>query len=175
MNSYVQCRKKHTYVCPAFEATGNCQQGVTCKLHHPKTKKKGAKSKALLVQKNARGGGRYFGVPPIDIATNSAKTVPKLITGECDDQVFCQDGKFKDFISLGDSEDDDAIEEPRIELMSCDSDKEEEPLDMEVDFDEVIKPVRLMKPLGNVVFLDSPPTIDITGGSSVSASPLQMR
>lgn len=162
MNSYVQCRKKHTYVCPAFEATGNCQQGATCKLHHPKTKKKGAKSKALLVQKNARAGGRYFGVRASDIA-NSAKTVPKLITGECDDLVFCQDGKFKDFISLGDSEDDDAIEEPRVEL-SCDSDKEEEPLDMEVDFDELIKPVRIMRPLGNVV-LDSPPAIDITGGS----------
>lgn len=149
----MQCRKKHTYVCPAFEATGNCEQGATCKLHHPKTKRKGAKSKTSSVQKNARGG-RYFGVPAIDIAANSTKTIPKLITEECDDQVFCEDGKFKDFISLGDSDDDDAIEEePRIEL-SCDSDKEEDPVDMEVDFDELIKPVRIMKPLGNV-FLDS--------------------
>lgn len=166
----MQCRKKHTYVCPAFEATGNCQQGAACKLHHPKTKKKAAKSKALLVQKNARG--RYFGALVSDIG-NSTKTVPKLITGECDDQVFCQDGKFKDFISLGDS--DDAIEEaiePRVQL-SCDSEKEE-PSDIQADFDELIKPVRIMNPSGNVV-LDSSPAIDSTGeasGSYVSGSSL---
>ncbi|KAI3922825.1 hypothetical protein MKW98_006956, partial [Papaver atlanticum] len=30
-----ECHKKHSYVCPQFESTGECPQGKKCKLHHP--------------------------------------------------------------------------------------------------------------------------------------------
>ncbi|KAJ9564905.1 hypothetical protein OSB04_000871 [Centaurea solstitialis] len=57
-----ECRKKHTYACPVFEATGACSQGTKCKLHHPRNRninKRKRHSTDHQQKKNARG--RYFG------------------------------------------------------------------------------------------------------------------
>ncbi|XP_071923830.1 uncharacterized protein [Coffea arabica] len=143
-----ECQKKHTYVCPAFEATGDCPQGPKCKLHHPKKKRKGMKRKAASVQKNARG--RYFGAKPPDIAVSKA-AVSEIISGKGDD-IFAQDGKFSDYISL-----DVSIEEMErsFELRSEPTYYNEEPSHMEeAEVDELIKPVRIMNK--NLITASSP-------------------
>ncbi|ONK81966.1 uncharacterized protein A4U43_C01F34740 [Asparagus officinalis] len=53
-----ECRKKHGYVCPLFEATGIRPQGSKCKLHHPKSRKKSKKRKHSEIQNSSRR--RYF-------------------------------------------------------------------------------------------------------------------
>ncbi|KAK3134173.1 hypothetical protein QOZ80_6AG0545910 [Eleusine coracana subsp. coracana] len=53
-----ECRKKHSYVCPVFEATGECPQQSRCKLHHPKKKTKSKRSRVDTLQNN--NWGRYF-------------------------------------------------------------------------------------------------------------------
>ncbi|KAK3428243.1 hypothetical protein EUGRSUZ_E01003 [Eucalyptus grandis] len=53
-----ECRNKHSYICPTFEATGRCQQGSKCKLHHPKGRSKGKKRKRSGEKSSL---GRYFG------------------------------------------------------------------------------------------------------------------
>ncbi|XVE60266.1 hypothetical protein DITRI_Ditri05aG0115200 [Diplodiscus trichospermus] len=88
-----ECRKKHSYVCPYFEATASGPQGSKCKLHHPKNRSKGKKRKRSVEHKNAHG--RYFG---IDISE------PKSMVYErhqalFDDNIFF-DGKFSDYIRL---------------------------------------------------------------------------
>ncbi|CDP11937.1 unnamed protein product [Coffea canephora] len=143
-----ECQKKHTYVCPAFEATGDCPQGPKCKLHHPKKKRKGMKRKAAGVQKNARG--RYFGAKPPDIAVSKA-AVSEIISGKGDD-IFAQDGKFSDYISL-----DVSIEEMErsFELRSELTYYNEEPSHIEeAEVDELIKPVRIMNK--NLIMASSP-------------------
>ncbi|KAL3504290.1 hypothetical protein ACH5RR_034131 [Cinchona calisaya] len=144
-----ECPKKHTYVCPVFEATGDCPKGPKCKLHHPKKKKKGMKRKASNVQKNARG--RYFGARPVDVADCRAM-VSGVTSGKGDENIFYEDGKFADFISL-----DVSIEEMEqaFELRSEPTCDVEGPSDMQVtELDELIKPVRLMNK--NLTIASSP-------------------
>lgn len=151
-NIYLQCRKKHTYVCPVFEATGNCPEGPRCKLHHPKKKRKGLKRKALNVQKNARG--RYFGARPVNVADCRAM-VSGVISGKSDNKIFDEDGKFVDFISLDISDEDLGH---AFELRSgptCDSEGHS---DMQVaELDELTKPIRLMNKNQNIA---SSPAVD---------------
>ncbi|KAK4487290.1 hypothetical protein RD792_006103 [Penstemon davidsonii] len=70
----VYCRKKHTYVCPAFEETGICPQASMCKLHHPKKK---TENKPKSEQKSVLG--RYFDGGLIGVADcSSMDTSEKL-------------------------------------------------------------------------------------------------
>ncbi|XP_042033155.1 uncharacterized protein LOC121779795 isoform X2 [Salvia splendens] len=103
-----ECQKKHTYTCPAFEATGVCPQASTCKLHHPKKK---TEKKPTMEQKVVRG--RYFdgGLVGVDdwssaSASAAAPLVEKLATRGKDDMIM-HEGQFPDFISLEVSDDDE--------------------------------------------------------------------
>ncbi|XP_022768073.1 uncharacterized protein LOC111312250 [Durio zibethinus] len=135
-----ECQKKHSYVCPNFEATGSCPQGSKCKLHHPKTRSKGKKSKRSMEHKNARG--RYF---RIDIS--EPKRISERHQPLDDDNIFF-DGKFSDYISLDviddDDNDDKAGELHRVisdQTTFGDSDSSDLRLD---DLDESIKPILIM-------------------------------
>ncbi|KAL0314367.1 UNVERIFIED_CONTAM: Zinc finger CCCH domain-containing protein 7 [Sesamum angustifolium] len=88
-----ECRKKHTYVCPAFESTGVCPQASTCKLHHPKKMEKKPTTEPKIIR------GRYFDGGLIGDADCSMDTTEKLSAKGKDDTV-CHEGKFPDYISL---------------------------------------------------------------------------
>ncbi|XP_060198336.1 uncharacterized protein LOC132627172 isoform X2 [Lycium barbarum] len=134
-----ECQKKHTYVCPVFEATGNCPQGSKCKLHHPKNKRKGVKRKASSELKNGRG--RYFGSPHVDISERVTAGLEKPSVKENSD-IFFKEGKFVDFISLeGSDEEEQTIDQRSEQTPLCDSVPAEMQLD---DLDELIKPMRLI-------------------------------
>ncbi|KAL3845488.1 hypothetical protein ACJIZ3_002891 [Penstemon smallii] len=100
-----ECPKKHTYVCPAFEATGICAEASTCKLHHPKQK---TEKKHTCEQKIVRG--RYFDGGLIDVPDCDMATSEKLSVKGKDDIVL-QEGKYPDYISL-DVSDDEVETEP---------------------------------------------------------------
>ncbi|KAG5568493.1 hypothetical protein H5410_064501 [Solanum commersonii] len=148
-----ECQKKHTYVCPLFEATGNCPKGSKCKLHHPKNRRKGVKRKALSELKNGRG--RYFGSPHIDITECiTAGSEKPSVKGNND--IFLE-GKFVDFISLdGSDEEEQTIDQRSEEKPLCESGSAEMQLD---DLDELIKPMRLInrnRSVGSSPYIDSP-------------------
>ncbi|XP_022749074.1 uncharacterized protein LOC111298604 isoform X2 [Durio zibethinus] len=131
-----ECRKKHSYVCPNFEATGSCSQGSKCKLHHPKYRSKGKKIKRSTEQKNARG--RYFG---IDILEPKRMVSERHEALDHDDIFF--DGKLSDYIGL-DVSDDEAGELNHVmfdQTTFGDNDSSDLQLD---DLDELIKPVGIM-------------------------------
>nr|GMD91071.1 zinc finger CCCH domain-containing protein 7 [Ipomoea batatas] len=138
-----ECRKKHTYVCPDFEATGNCPQGSKCKLHHPKNKRKGIRREGALAcneKKNDRG--RYFGSPHIDIS-ECIRAVSE--DKSSDEDFFFKEGRFVDFISL----DANVEEQQIIDQSSVERYEEGGPLHLQIataaaDFDELIKPIRLI-------------------------------
>ncbi|GFZ09829.1 zinc finger C-x8-C-x5-C-x3-H type family protein [Actinidia rufa] len=132
-----ECRKKHSYVCPTFEERGICTQGSKCKLHHPKNQNKGKKKKPLATQKNTRG--RYFGS---NISECRTAVSEKHSTKNSDD-IFCQEGKFADFIHLDFSDEEaEEINDPASErTISPDGDL----TDMELDVDELIKPFNAIK------------------------------
>ncbi|XP_027772203.1 uncharacterized protein LOC107017622 isoform X2 [Solanum pennellii] len=148
-----ECQKKHTYVCPVFEATGNCPKGSNCKLHHPKNRRKGVKRKALSELKNGRG--RYFGSPHIHITECiTAGSEKPSVKGNND--IFLE-GKFVDFISLdGSDEEELTIDQRSEEKPLCESGPAEMQLD---DLDELIKPMRLInrnRSVGSSPYIDSP-------------------
>nr|XP_009783699.1 PREDICTED: uncharacterized protein LOC104232248 isoform X3 [Nicotiana sylvestris] len=149
-----ECRKKHTYVCPVFEATGNCPQGSKCKLHHPKNKRKGVKRKASSEMKNGRG--RYFGSPHIDSSERITAGLEKTSVRGKDD-IFLKKGKFVDFISLdGSDEEELTIDQRSEEPPLCESGSAEMQLD---DLDELIKPMKLInrnRSVDSSPFIDSP-------------------
>ena len=131
---FAQCRKKHSYVCPTFEATGTCLQGTKCKLHHPK-KQKGKKRKRSGDQNNSRG--RYFGSVPIDASEPGMMVAPRQ--REQNDGL---EGELSDYIGL--DVDDEVAEtvDQSFEQALCDSHS----LDLQLDnYDEHIKPILLMK------------------------------
>ncbi|KAL6511992.1 hypothetical protein OROGR_021589 [Orobanche gracilis] len=97
----LSCPKKHTYACPAFEATGLCPKASTCKLHHPK--KNTEKIQSTNEPKMVRGryfDGRLVGDADVgDVAYEAVSTKGK------DDLVF-DEGNFPDYISLGVGDDE---------------------------------------------------------------------
>lgn len=121
----MQCQKKHTYVCPAFEATGVCPQASTCKLHHPKKK---AEKKPTPEQKIVRG--RYFdgGLVGMDDECSTAATEKPSSKGK--DNIVVLEGKFPDYISLevGDDEADQALFLDR---------RSDEPILKDDDYDDI--------------------------------------
>ncbi|KAI3464567.1 hypothetical protein Pfo_021230 [Paulownia fortunei] len=90
-----ECRKKHTYVCPAFEATGICPQASTCKLHHPKKK---IEKKPTSEQKIVRG--RYFDGGLIGVADCSMVATTEKLSAKGKDNIVFHEGTFPDYISL---------------------------------------------------------------------------
>eukprot|EP00257_Ricinus_communis_P017037 XP_015575379.1 uncharacterized protein At1g21580 isoform X2 [Ricinus communis] len=133
-----ECQKKHSYVCPTYEATGSCPEGSKCKLHHPKIRIKGRKSKQLREKKNSRG--RYFGSMHVNISEPGTAVSEKHSVQENDN--FCFEGSISDYISLDVSDEAEENSNPADKQTSlCDSDA----LDLElVDLDELIKPIRIM-------------------------------
>uniref|UniRef100_A0A5B7B742 C3H1-type domain-containing protein n=1 Tax=Davidia involucrata TaxID=16924 RepID=A0A5B7B742_DAVIN len=148
-----ECRKKHSYVCPIFEATGICPQGSKCKLHHPKNRTKWKKRKPSREQ-NAQG--RYFGSRHIDIAVRGTAVSEKQ-SAKDDDDIFCQEGRFTDYFNLdvSDEETGETNDLTRGQTTLCDDD----PTDVQVDLDELIKPIYLMN---KNPMTESSPAIDST-------------
>ncbi|KAJ0984390.1 hypothetical protein J5N97_002746 [Dioscorea zingiberensis] len=136
-----ECCKKHSYVCPVFEATGKCPHGSKCKLHHPKSINKTKKRKQTTVQicSNKR---RYFGSSITEAGKPLNVVSYKNDTEEGD--MFCCDGRFTDFISLDVKSDEDGTE-ATVPMDShstpCDSELSDQQPD---DIDALIKPVGLM-------------------------------
>ncbi|GFQ01666.1 zinc finger CCCH domain-containing protein 7 [Phtheirospermum japonicum] len=98
-----ECLKKHTYVCPTFEATGSCPKASTCKLHHPK--KKIEKKQPAIEQKIVKG--RYFDGGLIGDADVS-DTSTEVVSAKGNDDVVSHAGKFPDYISLDVSDEEDS-------------------------------------------------------------------
>ncbi|XP_038897879.1 uncharacterized protein LOC120085770 [Benincasa hispida] len=135
-----ECRKKHSYVCPLFEATGTCPDRSTCKLHHPERQTKGRKRKRSEGKNNDQG--RYFGSMNQDVSGSRMVVTEKQHPVKSNDPFL--EGDLTDYISLDLSSDEDIVE-------SHDSTSQttsfyqgylsELLLD---DPDELIKPVRVM-------------------------------
>lgn len=132
-----ECPKKHSYVCPSFEAIGSCPQGSKCKLHHPKNRTKEKKSKRSR-ENNAQG--RYFGLMHIN-ATKTRNAVPGKLYVQ-DNDTICFEG-IADYISL-DVSDEEVVENNNpgdLHTAFGDSD----PMNLQLgDLDKLIKPVRIM-------------------------------
>ncbi|CAL1362607.1 unnamed protein product [Linum trigynum] len=143
-----ECQKKHSYVCPSYEATGTCPQGSKCKLHHRKNRVKGKKPYKRLREKNQHGHGRYFSsTARVSAASRSGTSVVERPLSEIGDAGA-------DFISLGFSDDEEAAGEECSNNRRDDddideqlnwSDDGEDLEDLEVsNLDELIKPVRIL-------------------------------
>lgn len=107
LSTHLQCRKKHSYICPEFEASGSCPQGLKCKLYHPK-KGKAKRRKVLRDQKNAKG--RYFGTGLSVVADPEARPVVLEKHAEPNKVSVVFQGELGDFVSL-DVSDDEAQED----------------------------------------------------------------
>ncbi|OEL35996.1 Zinc finger CCCH domain-containing protein 7, partial [Dichanthelium oligosanthes] len=134
-----ECRKKHSYVCPIFEATGECPQESRCKLHHPKKKNKSKRRRVDTLQNNS--WGRYFDT---SIGHGSGARVVSSEEEERQKPEQVSGDDFADFIDLGAdievAEDVDASDD--IQLMELDSGN----LKMQADnLDALIKPLRIMR------------------------------
>ncbi|XP_019464117.1 PREDICTED: uncharacterized protein LOC109362631 isoform X3 [Lupinus angustifolius] len=119
-----ECRKKHSNVCPTFEATENCNQGTRCK----KRKRSGDHNS---------GTEHYFGSIPIDFSE------PGMMVGQRQQQQNNEnEEEIADYISFEVDEGvAESADESYEEATLCDSN----PLDIELDnLDELIKPVLIM-------------------------------
>ncbi|KAL6525035.1 hypothetical protein OROMI_030628 [Orobanche minor] len=126
------CPKKHTYACPAFEATGLCPKASTCKLHHPKkkTEKKQPTNEPKMVR------GRYFDGGLVGDADVSDAAAEAVSTKGKDDLVF-DEGNFPEYISLG--VDDDEMDQTLASKDEvCDYDSLGEETDDFDDFDVLV-------------------------------------
>ncbi|KAJ9166712.1 hypothetical protein P3X46_021419 [Hevea brasiliensis] len=133
-----ECRKKHSYVCPTYEATGSCPQGSKCKLHHPKNRSKGKKSKQSREKKIDQG--RYFGSTHINVS-EPGTAVSETHSAQ-DNSKICFEGSIADYMILDVA---DAVRENINLADEQTSFSEGDPLDLKlVDPDELIKPIRIM-------------------------------
>ncbi|KAF2296680.1 hypothetical protein GH714_001148 [Hevea brasiliensis] len=133
-----ECRKKHSYVCPTYEATGSCPQGSKCKLHHPKNRSKGKKSKQSREKKIDQG--RYFGSTHINVS-EPGTAVSETHSAQ-DNSKICFEGSIADYMILDVA---DAVAENINLADEQTSFSEGDPLDLKlVDPDELIKPIRIM-------------------------------
>lgn len=141
----LQCRKKHSYVCPQFEISGRCPWGPACKLHHPDWANK--KASRLQKRKRARTDnhtqGRYFG----GVADEAdGRSLPPSVRSEARGvgDIFFQGGRFADYISLDDNDDGDD-DDNGVPLGSPSVSKESYlPDPLSKDADVLIKPLRIM-------------------------------
>ncbi|XP_034888885.1 uncharacterized protein [Populus alba] len=132
-----ECLKKHSYVCPSYEATGSCPQGSKCKLHHPKNRSKEKKSKR---SRDNNVQGRYFGLMHTS-TTELRNPVPGKLN-VLDNDAISFKGSIADYISL------DVIDEVVENTIPADEHTalgDSDPLELQLgDLDELIKPVRIM-------------------------------
>jgi len=155
-----QCRKKHSYVCPTFEATGSCTEGSKCKLHHPKKQSKGKKRKRSGDQNKTRG--RYFGsIPAADVSESGMMVAANRHKQSSEIEEELSDYISLDVVSEEVADTDDLSFDP-AELCENDS------LD---DLDELIKPVLLLK----TKFTSQSPDSHILHASGGDLGPLLMR
>ncbi|GAB4844124.1 hypothetical protein Ancab_037431 [Ancistrocladus abbreviatus] len=131
-----ECRKKHSYICPLFEATGSCPKESKCKLYHPR-KAKCKRRKLSEEQKNARG--RYFGSGLL--STEPETSISGKLIPQKNDDIFLQEGRFADYISLDMSdeeaeEDDESSEQATLYEVDCSR--------IQLDDLDELKPVRLL-------------------------------
>lgn len=144
-----ECQKKHSYVCPSFEATGDCPQGSNCKLHHPKSKSKGVKRGGASSNERKNDWGRYFGSPQIDLSECIRATTSGMCSVEDNEgSSFFKEGRSVEYISLGDASN---VEEDEQVMMMIDQSSEETfeeagplPFLQFSDSDDLIKPIRLL-------------------------------
>ncbi|CAL0305486.1 unnamed protein product [Lupinus luteus] len=131
-----ECRKKHSYVCPTFETTGNCNQGTRCKLHHPKKEQSAGKKRKRSGDHNS-GTERCFGSIPIDFSE------PGMMVGQRQQQRNNEnEGEIADYISF---EVGDGVSESAEQSFEEATLSDSNPLDLELDnLDELIKPVLIM-------------------------------
>ncbi|XP_047327980.1 uncharacterized protein LOC124931538 isoform X2 [Impatiens glandulifera] len=92
-----ECRKKHSYVCPVFQSIGRYAEGSKCRLH-PKRRLKGKrKIRKNDTKESNNAEGQYFGTSTcIDNADCSRST-----TDQVNKDLFFQEGRLADYISLG--------------------------------------------------------------------------
>ncbi|CAH9128458.1 unnamed protein product [Cuscuta epithymum] len=144
-----ECQRKHSYVCPSFEATGDCPQGSKCKLHHPKIKSKRRKWRGASSNEKKNDRGRYFGSPHIDLTECvQALSGKSSVEGDEGDSFFKQ-GRSVEYISLGvvDSvkEGEDMLIIDQVNEETCEREGGVcSPFSQIADFDELIKPIRLL-------------------------------
>ncbi|KAK8964802.1 Zinc finger CCCH domain-containing protein 7 [Platanthera guangdongensis] len=137
-----ECRKKHSFACPIFEATGSCPQGSLCKLGHPKIQSKSRKRKRTKLKSSSQG--RYF-FSSIGKASKPLSISSSQNDLEDPNDIFCSDGRFSDYINLDTDSDDAGIGNNVLrdsypgmlsfgyhDIKSC-------------DIDALIKPVQIMK------------------------------
>ncbi|TVU08250.1 hypothetical protein EJB05_41647 [Eragrostis curvula] len=133
-----ECRKKHSYVCPVFEATGECPQQSRCKLHHPKKKIKSKRSRVGTLQNNS--WGRYF-----DSSICEGSEAMRGVCLEEEDkqkQEHAAGGDLADFIGLGADIDGSVEALDDIHLVDLDSGNLKTQAD---NLDALIKPLRIMR------------------------------
>ncbi|XP_058724534.1 uncharacterized protein At1g21580 isoform X2 [Vicia villosa] len=130
-----ECRKKHSYVCPSFEATGTCSQGTKCKLHHPKKQSKGKKRKRSGDQNN--DSGRYFGSISADVSEPGLTVAPSHSQKNEE-----HEDELTDYISLDVYEEAADMVDQSSELSTfCDNDT----MDLRLDTsDELIKHISII-------------------------------
>nr|VDD06981.1 unnamed protein product [Brassica rapa] len=131
-----ECRKKHSYTCPVFEATGLCSQGSKCKLHHPKNQSKGRKRKRPAEPSEKSFRGRYFGSRHKVFSESEPMVVDRRPTNSADFGI--EEGL--DFIFLGDTE-YEAGDNSDLAAEESVSSASEEP----VSVYNLIRPVALMQ------------------------------
>ncbi|XP_026455372.1 zinc finger CCCH domain-containing protein 7-like [Papaver somniferum] len=156
-----ECRKKHSYVCPQFESTGECPQGKKCKLHHPSRNMKNRKRKRAKENNSKHVRGRYFGSNRFDGEIEFGRIAS---SGHCSEQKknghsSFSEGEIMDYISLevGESDNeeggeeaqgntDDAMDTSTNLCMEADllSDHLMLPLDDLDGDDDLIKPIAIM-------------------------------
>ncbi|KAM0832225.1 hypothetical protein ACQ4PT_065058 [Festuca glaucescens] len=135
-----ECRKKHSYVCPVFEATGECPQQSTCKLHHPKKTIKSNKRGRPDTPQNS-SWGRYF-----DTSLGQGSETSKVSSDQDDrpkQQRVFSDGDFMDFITLDtDGDEVDALDSLQLMGLGSGDLSAEAQAD---NLDALIKPLRIMR------------------------------
>lgn len=135
-----QCRKKHSYVCPTFEATGSCPLGSKCKLHHPKSRSKGKKSRGSRKQKSTYG--RYFGSMLLDDSEPQMTMISERHSTHDNINLFVE-GKLVDYISVDFSNEE--AREANDALCGQTTFPDNDASDLQFDdLDELIKPIRIM-------------------------------
>ncbi|KAK4765890.1 hypothetical protein SAY87_007532 [Trapa incisa] len=139
-----ECQKKHSYVCPIYESTGNCHLGSKCKLHHPKCHNKGKKRK----RSKENTMGRYFGgstrAQPSGPKASSTEKLYRDYNNIRDGDKNLVEGSFSDYIALGytDEEDEGEVSGEIVHAMGDDTSDD---ADMEVDdIYSLIKPFGIM-------------------------------
>ncbi|ONK70301.1 uncharacterized protein A4U43_C05F32320 [Asparagus officinalis] len=139
-----ECRKKHSYVCPLFEATGICPQGSKCKLHHPKSRKKSKKRKHSEIQNSSRG--RYFSSKIVKFSE------PMVIASDkCNEEKGAD--QFAEFISIDVNSDNGDDIETNVSKDSNSKESDSDLSDRHPDeLDALVKPMRIM----NMVNLQTP-------------------